>query len=179
MSSAPKYAKIERERRFLLERLPQEAIVVRTRRIADRYIHGARLRLREQTDDDGSAVFKLTQKISERGDGAQQGFITTMYLKRDEFDVLAQLPANTLAKSRYSVPPFGIDVFEDQLEGLVLAEAEFASPEDAAALEIPSFICSEVSADDRFTGGRLVLASRDELRARLAEYGIHLPAGNL
>ncbi len=179
MSSAPKYSKIERERRFLLERFPQDAIVVRTRRIADRYIHGARLRLREHTDDDGSPVFKLTQKISERGASAQQGFITTMYLTRDEFYVLAQLRANTLSKTRYSVPPFGIDVFEDQLDGLILAEAEFDSAEAADALEIPSFICSEVSADDRFTGGRLAHASRDELRAWLAEYGIHLPAGKL
>jgi CYTH domain-containing protein len=179
MSTGPKYSRIERERRFLLERFPQDAIVVRTRRIQDRYIHDARLRLREQTDDDGSTVFKFTQKISERGAGAQQGFITTMYLTRDEFCVLAQLPANKLAKTRYSVPPFGIDVFEGVLEGLILAEAEFATAEDAAALEIPSFIYAEVSADDRFTGGRLVRASRDELRAWLAEYGIHLPAGKL
>jgi len=179
MSAAPKYAKIERERRFLLERFPQEAIVVRTRRIQDRYIHGARLRLREQTDDDGSAVFKLCQKISERADGAQQGYISTMYLTREEFRVFAQLPASLLAKTRSSVPPFGIDVFEGVLAGLVLAEAEFDSAEQAAALEIPSFICSEVSGDDRFTGGRLVRASRDELRAWLAEYGFHLPAGKL
>ena len=43
----------------------------------DRYIDGTQLRLREQTDDGGSAICKLTQKVPERAGAAQQGFITT------------------------------------------------------------------------------------------------------
>lgn len=56
-----KYARIERERRFLVDRFPS-ADVARIRHITDRYIDGARLRLREQTDDCGPAIFKLTTK---------------------------------------------------------------------------------------------------------------------
>lgn len=62
MQRLHKYARIERERRFLLDRFPS-ADVVRIRHITDRYIDGTCLRLREQTDDSGPAVFKLTQKI--------------------------------------------------------------------------------------------------------------------
>jgi CYTH domain-containing protein len=169
-----KYARIERERRFLLHHFPSGAGVARIRRITDRYIDGTGLRLREQSDDGGPTVFKLTQKIPQRAGGAQQGFITSMYLSQDEFRVLAQLSAKNLSKTRYSVPPFGIDVFEGTLQGLILAEAEFDSPAAAAALTLPSYILREVTADDRFTGGRLVRASRRDIETWLLEYGITL-----
>lgn len=174
MAPEHKYARIERERRFLLDQFPDNANAVRVRRITDRYIDGTTLRLRKQSDDGGPAIFKLTQKVPVQSSGAQQGFITTMYLTEKEFSVLAQLSAKTLSKTRYSVPPFGVDVFEGELQGLVLAEAEFDSAADANALAIPSFIRHEVSADIRFTGGQLVCASRQHIQAWLLEYGIRL-----
>jgi CYTH domain-containing protein len=174
MPTLHKYARIERERRFLLKHFPSDANRVRVRRITDRYIDGTNLRLREQNDDGGPAMFKLTQKLPARASGAQQGLITSMYLSRDEHLVLARLPARQLTKTRHSVPPFGIDVFEGKLEGLLLAEAEFDSAEAADQLTIPSFVHAEVSTDDRFTGGQLVSASRRELQAWLLEYGVTL-----
>jgi len=169
-----KYARIERERRFVLAQFPTNAAVVRNRRIKDNYIDGTSLRLREQSYDDGLTTFKLTQKLPVRGSGAQQGFITSMYLTQDEFDVFAQLPARKLIKTRFSVPPFGIDVFDGPLEGLILAEAEFDSAAAAEALTVPFFVAGEVSADDRFTGGQLVRASRQDIRNWLLDYGIAL-----
>jgi CYTH domain-containing protein len=124
MPTEQKYARIEWERRFLLDRFPREAVVTRVRRISDRYIEGTRLRLRQQSDSDGQTVFKLTQKLGDKANGAHQGFIASMYLTNVEFAVLAQLPAKSLTKTRHSVPPFGIDVFDGVLSGLVLAEAE-------------------------------------------------------
>jgi CYTH domain-containing protein len=169
-----KYARIERERRFLLDHFPSNANALRVRRIVDRYIGDTALRLRKQSEDRGPIIFKLTQKISAPSSGAQQGFITTMYLTENEYCVLAQLSAKTLSKNRHSVPPFGIDVFEGTLKGLILAEAEFDSAETADALTIPCFISQEVSDDDRFTGGHLARASRQDLRTWLFEYGIGL-----
>jgi len=169
-----KYARIERERRFLVDRLPRGLDVARARRIHDRYIDGTRLRLRELRDTYGHSEYKLTQKIPARGSRAQRGFITTMYLHEDEFRVFAVLPARTLTKIRTSLPPFGIDVFEGDLNGLVLAEAEFEPEEAAESLAIPSPGWREVTEDERFTGGRLVGASREDLRAWAAEYGINL-----
>lgn len=174
VQSPHQYARIERERRFLLAQFPGNANVVRIRRIVDRYIDGTTLRLREQCDDGGPSLFKFTQKVSARTTGAQQGFITSMYLTRDEFGILAQLSAKTLRKTRYSMPPFGIDVFQGALEGLLLAEAEFDSAAEADSLTLPSFISGEVSDDIRFTGGQLVCASRQDIVAWLLEYGISL-----
>jgi CYTH domain-containing protein len=169
-----KYARIERERRFLLAQFPSNATVVRNRRITDNYIEGTTLRLREQSYNDGLTTFKLTQKLPGRGNGAQQGFITSMYLSQDEFHVLAQLPAGQLTKTRFSVPLFGIDVFDGPLQGLILAEAEFDSAAAAEALTVPSFANAEVSADDRFTGGQLVRASRQDVQRWLLDYGVAL-----
>ena len=132
------------------------------------------MRLRQQSDDENEPVFKLTQKLPTDATGSRQGLITTMYLTEDEFQLLANLPAKILRKTRYSVPPFGIDVFEDALTGLVLAEAEFNSAEDASALSLPSFIVREVTEDLRFTGGELVRVSRQELDKLLAEFQIKM-----
>jgi CYTH domain-containing protein len=169
-----KYARIEWERRFLLDRFPDQAIVTRVRRIEDRYIEGTTLRLRQQRDDDGQIAFKLTQKLADKGTGARQGLITSMYLTAPEFGVLARLPAKVLTKSRHTAPPFGIDVFDGALTGLVLAEAEFHSAVEAATLPLPSYIGPEVSDDPRFTGGSIVAASREEVKGWLAQYGIEL-----
>jgi len=174
MHAEHKYARIEWERRFLLDRFPGEAVVTRVRRIRDRYIEGTTLRLREQSDTDGRTFFKLTQKLPDKAAGARQGLITTMYLTKDEFGVLAQLPAKVLTKARHSAPPFGIDVFDGVLSGLVLAEAEFDSAAEASALVLPSFILHEVSGDPTFTGGHLVTISRRQLEDSLAEYGLGL-----
>jgi CYTH domain-containing protein len=169
-----KYGRVEWERRFLLDRLPRGVVITRVRRITDLYIEGTSLRLRQQRDDDGQTTFKLTQKLPQKRDGARQGLITSMYLTNAEFEVLAKLPAKVLGKTRHSVPPFGIDVFEGTLSGLILAEAEFESGEEAAALALPSFIQHEVTKDARFTGGNLVTASRRELEKWVGEHGIEL-----
>jgi CYTH domain-containing protein len=166
------YWRVERERRFLLTQFPGD--VLRIRCITDRYIDGTTLRLRQLSEENCPVVFKLTQKLPGQAMGAQQGLITSIYLTEDEFRILAQLPAKMLRKTRHSVPPFGIDVFEGELEGLVMAEAEFDSAAAADSLVLPPFLGREVSADHRFTGGELAAASRENVRAWLLDYGIQL-----
>lgn len=145
---------------------------MRIRHIRDRYIDGTLLRLREQTDEGGPAIFKLTQKIP--ANGAQQGLVTSIYLTADEFRLLSQLPGKMLSKIRYSIPPFGIDLFEGALDGLRLAEAEFDSAEEADTLVVSDYMLHEVTGDMRFTGGQLVCASRVSVETWLAEYGMTL-----
>ncbi|MCA9563244.1 MAG: hypothetical protein KC561_07135, partial [Myxococcales bacterium] len=59
-----KYARVERERRFLLERLPTELDAAAFHRIRDRFLEGTNLRLRRVEMPDGShLVTKLGQKL--------------------------------------------------------------------------------------------------------------------
>jgi CYTH domain-containing protein len=173
---AGKYALVERERRFLLAAAPAASHVREVRRITDRYLTGTRLRLRRvEGPGPGRPEFKLTQKVPAERPGPVQGTITNTYLSRAEYDVFATLPAAVLTKTRLSIPPLGVDVFDPPLHGLVLAEAEFTTDEAAETFEPPADIVAEVTADPRFTGGRLVRAGRADLLSWLREYGIELP----
>ncbi|WP_232792590.1 CYTH domain-containing protein [Actinacidiphila yeochonensis] len=167
-----RYARVERERRFLMGRAPEPAAAVTVRSITDRYLDGTRLRLRYVQHLDGRREFKLTQKIPAGRPGPVQGLITNTYLSADEYRVLAALPGALLAKRRWSVPPLGVDVFEGALRGLVLAEVEFADDVEAAAFTPPPGSVAEVTDDQRFTGGRLVRTARPELLRWMAGFGL-------
>ncbi|MFI0220563.1 hypothetical protein [Streptomyces lydicus] len=144
-----------------------------SRVINDRYVKGTRLRLRRADLSNGRCELKLTQKVPNSQPGATQGLITNTYLSPAEYDVIASLPAAVLSKTRFSVPPLGVDVFDGRLQGLVLAEAEFTADDEAQSFDPPAGCVAEVTNDTRFTGGRLVQASRHELLGWLAEYGLH------
>jgi CYTH domain-containing protein len=123
----------------------------------------------------GHTVLKLTQKLPDPDGHGRQGALTTIYLSDAEYAALAVMPAATLSKSRLTIAPYGVDVFAGHLEGLVLAEVEFDTAADAAALRPAAFCHAEVTADRRFTGGELVRATRAQVAAWTAEYGIELP----
>ena len=106
--------------------------------------------------------------------GFVQGLITNTYLSAAEYDLLASLPADVLSKTRLSVPPLSIDVFNPPLHGLVLANVEFSTDEAAHSFLLPPAAIAEVTDDVRFTGGSLVRARRHDLLAWLAEYSIEL-----
>lgn len=166
-----KYAKPERERRFLLAELPAGEIV-RIATITDRYFTGTRLRLRSMVEARGEATrtyYKFTQKLPAPAGGP--GLISTMYLSREEFYLIATLPGSVLRKTRYSIPPFGVDVFDAPLSGLIMAECEF---EDDAAMHSfipPPWVLAEVTFDLRFTGGSLATMDPMDLAKLLAPFG--------
>jgi hypothetical protein len=175
MTGAPdpgKYARRERERRFLLRDLPA-ATPVKIATIVDRYLAGTRIRLRrsvERIEGGEVEVLKLTQKIPAPDGGP--GLITTLYLSPEEYDLFAALPAAVLTKSRHSIPPFGIDVFEAPLDGLVLAEVEFGTDGEMRSFEPAIDVVAEVTQDIRFTGGNLVRTTRASMRRLLSEAGV-------
>jgi CYTH domain-containing protein len=168
-----KYARIERERRFLLAGPPPPMAVTGRHRITDRYLPGTRLR-RIDNLNSGEREFKFTQKVPASRPGYVQGLITNTYLSAAEYDLLATLPAAVLSKTRLSVPPLGIDVFEPPLHGLIMADVEFRTDSEAQSFVPPPAVVAEVTDDSRFTGGSLVSARRHDLLAWLAEYGIEL-----
>lgn len=133
------------------------------------------MRLR-RVDREASAPpeFKLTQKVPAERPGPVQGTITNTYLTAAEYDVFAALPANVLSKTRLSDKTCGIDIFDPPLHGLILAEAEFTSDESMRNFRPPSAVVTEVTADPRFTGGRLVRANRTQLREWLSDFGQNL-----
>jgi len=173
-----KYARVERERRFLLASPPPVSAITDSRRITDRYLQGTRLRLRRVDHPTGAASeFKFTQKVPADRPGHVQGLITNTYLAAAEYDLLATLPAEVLSKTRLIIPPLSIDIFDPPLHGLVLADVEFTTDDAAKSFPQPPVAIAEVTDDARFTGGNLVRTRRADLLAWLAEYGIELTPG--
>ena len=156
---APKYAQIERERRWLVRPdADPEAEALRCLLIEDRYVDGTRLRLRRMTDlATGERAHKLSRKYEAPDPLARP--IVTAYLTSGEHAVFAALPARELSKRRYTVREgdrfFNVDRFEGTLAGLSLTEIE---QEDDAALRIlepPQWAGREVSHDLCYQGGAL------------------------
>jgi CYTH domain-containing protein len=169
---ATKYARLERERRFLLKRTPAGPCIRRAE-VADLYFIGTRLRLRRTEEimaTSRTVVYKLTQKVptSERA----PGLITTVYLSEAEYALLRGLPGVELRKFRYSVPPLGVDVFVGDLSGLVMAEIEFETAEEQGLFPEPEDSVAEVTLDPRLNGGRLATTSRSEMLGMLEEFGL-------
>ena len=73
-----------------------------------------------------------------------------------------------MTKTRYSVPPLGVDEFTGALSGLVMGEIEFETADEEARFPSPAESALEVTLDERFTGGRLAVMDRPELLALLA-----------
>jgi CYTH domain-containing protein len=181
-----KYARVERERRFLLVARPAGPWPVlppgeAARRITDRYWAGTRMRLRRVDYQDGRvSEFKLTQKVPAQQSGHVRGLITNTYLSEAEYQFFAGLPADVIVKTRLSgAEMLAVDVFEGELTGLLIAEAEFSSDAEASAFVVPAGVpvAAEITDDNRFTGGRLARTRRRELAGWLAGFGLELAAG--
>jgi CYTH domain-containing protein len=153
-----KYAWIERERRWLCPSVPMDR-VVRSEAIADLYVTGTRLRLREAVPLGGGAP---QRRLGRKADvDAHTRLLTSIYLSSEEFRLLSGLPGRTLRKTRHHIGlvsgvEMSVDEFEGDLAGLVLAEAEFDDAASMAAYPSPDFAIREVTEDTRYTGGRLV-----------------------
>jgi CYTH domain-containing protein len=146
---AGKYARYELERRWLLASLPPGADAGAM--IYDRYIERTRLRLRRI-----DSQYKLAKKEAPSAADYAITVITNIYLSAEEYEVLAALPARELRKRRHHLGRYSIDVFEGPLQGLVVAETEFASEEEMRPHPSPGFAVREVTDDVRYTGGWLV-----------------------
>jgi CYTH domain-containing protein len=168
----PKYARWEHERRFLVRAEHARALPTepRTRLIEDRYLSCGRLRLRTLTDSDSGAVtYKLTKKYL--SDSALSQPIVTVLLSRDEHAALRGLSGADLRKRRYYDDVgghiFGVDVFEGPLAGLVLCSVETDTAEELGRVEPPGYTGPEVTEDVFFTGGRLCVASAEDVARAL------------
>jgi CYTH domain-containing protein len=155
----PKYARIEFERRWLVDRAARPSLDgAWLTQIEDRYIDGTRMRLRRMSRPDlGETKWKLTKKY-ECDDPAARPIVTS-YLTASEYELLTALPARGLVKRRYHLPIAGqfwsLDLFEGALAGLELVETEAADAAALAALVPPPWATKEVTHDPRYQCGAL------------------------
>jgi CYTH domain-containing protein len=183
--SLGKYARTERERKFLLSEMPEPLTRASKHiQIWDNYITNTRLRLRKiRIPETKKYVLKLTQKFAPDAEDFSRTIITNTYLNAAEYEVLSIFEGNEIRKNRYPYEfegrTFGIDVFLGALWGLILAETEFETDAQMNAFALPSFAILDVTNDEMFTGAKLVELTADEIRRELQKRRIEKQGGRM
>ena len=156
-----KYARIERERRYVLSDLPEGITRVDPHlQITDNYITGTRLRIRKVREPRSNKwTVKFTQKFPPDPNDLSRTIITNIYLNALEAEVLSVFDTNEIRKNRYPFEfdgrKFSVDMFLGDLFGLVLAEISFDTEEELDSFPKPRFALLDVTNDPLFSGGRL------------------------
>jgi adenylate cyclase len=150
----------EIERKFLLPDAPAWLLQSKAVRIEQGYLaieEEVEVRLRRTEEER-----LLTAK---RGHGEVREEIE-IALDREQFDALWPLTeSRRLTKTRSLIPlddglTAEVDIFEGELEGLVLGEIEFDSEAQSGNFEPPAWIGVEITGDERYAGQSLALHGR-------------------
>ena len=173
-----RYARVERERRYLLRDLPEGLTRADPHlQITDNYITGTRLRIRKVREPRTNKwTVKFTQKFAPDPNDLSRTIITNTYLNALEAEVLAVFNSNEIRKNRYKFEfegrTFGVDMFLGDLFGLVLSEVSFETDEELDSFSKPPFALADVTNEPLFTGGRLCELTFSDVRAQIAELGL-------
>ena len=173
-----KYARVERERRYLLADLPEGLTRADPHlQITDNYITGTRLRLRKVREPQTNKwTVKFTQKFAPNPEDLSRTIITNTYLNALEAETLSVFNSNEIRKNRYYFEfegrRFAVDMFLGDLFGLVLAEVSFDTDEELDRFAKPAFALADVTNDPVFAGGRLCELTFTDVRQHIAERGL-------
>ena len=171
-----RYARVERERRYLLRDLPEGMTRADPHlQITDNYMTGSRLRLRKVREPRTNKwTVKFTQKFPPNPEDLGRTIITNTYLHALEAEVLSPIfNSNEIRKNRYPFEfdgrEFSIDMFLGDLFGLVLAETSFETDEDLDNFPTPPFAVVDVTNEPLFSGGRLCELTFSDVRAEITK----------
>ena len=164
---------LERERTFLAKELPQEIKTTKPTRIVDIYIPDtpahSRLRLRQN-----GKTYEITKKTSVAAGDASEHIEQTISLTEAEFATLSRCSAKRVAKDRYRVVIDGtlaeIDVFMEDLAGLVLIDFEFDTEDEKDNFTPPSIALADVTQENFIAGGLLAGKTYDTIAPELARF---------
>ena len=164
----------ELELTYLAKYIPTGLENSPSKRIVDVYYprqsQRARVRLRQQGEQ-----YEITKKVLAHGSDSSHQLEYTNELTKEEFEALAQSPGKRVVKRRYFYSYQGrtaeIDVFEEELKGLVEVDFEFTDRDDQLAFEQPDFCLADVTQERFAAGGTLSGKTYQDIEADLERYG--------
>lgn len=166
-------SEVELEKTYLARYIPAQIDGAKSKIIRDVYIPEAAdhavLRLRQI-----GRAYEITKKMPiDRNDSARQ-LEQTIPLVEDEYNALAGVSNKVLVKERFYCTVFGhtaeVDVYMEDLAGLVMIDFEFQTEEEMAAFEPPEFCLADVSQDVVSAAGKLAGKTYADIQARLEYY---------
>ena len=140
-------------RKFLIKKLPDNLTSYKARKIEQAYLcTDPVVRVRRDNDD-----YYLTYKS--RGMIVREEY--NLPLTKEAYGhLLAKADGNIITKTRYEIPEkdnltIELDVFEGKFDGLLLAEVEFASEEEALGYIPPEWFGEDVSNSTKYHNSTL------------------------
>lgn len=144
---------MEIERKFLIKKSPDNLTSYKARKIEQAYLcTDPVVRVRRDNDD-----YYLTYKS--KGMIVREEF--NLPLTKEAYGhLLAKADGNIITKTRYEIPEkdnltIELDVFEGKFDGLLLAEVEFASEEEALGYIPPEWFGEDVSNSTKYHNSTL------------------------
>lgn len=149
---------IELEKTYLIKYLPDGFANSPFKEIRDIYIpkeiEHPILRIRKHGDK-----YEITKKQPIQGLDSSEQYEDTISLTEEEFLVLENLPSKKSSKIRYYCNYEGlkaeIDIFQDDLFGLVTVDFEFKEKKDKDSFKMPYFCLVDITQDKIFAGGMI------------------------
>lgn len=144
---------MEIERKFLIKKLPDNLTSYKARKIEQAYLcTDPVVRVRRDNDD-----YYLTYKS--KGMIVREEY--NLPLTKEAYGhLIAKADGNIITKTRYEIPEkdnltIELDVFEGKFDGLLLAEVEFASEEEALGYIPPEWFGEDVSNSTKYHNSTL------------------------
>ena len=144
---------MEIERKFLIKKLTDNLTSYKARKIEQAYLcTDPVVRVRRDNDD-----YYLTYKS--KGMIVREEY--NLPLTKEAYGhLLAKADGNIITKTRYEIPEkdnltIELDVFEGKFDGLLLAEVEFASEEEALGYIPPEWFGEDVSNSTKYHNSTL------------------------
>ena len=168
----------ELELTYLIKNIPEGLLECPAKKMVDRYIPAESahptLRLRKS-----GGKMELTKKEPLRDGDASHQIEKTIPLTQEEYAALEKVPAKVVAKTRYFYPFNGrtieIDVFKEELSGLVLVDVEFESLEEKEKFSMPEFCLVEVTQEKFLAGGMLAGKKIEDIQDKLSSFDYPFP----
>lgn len=164
---------IELERTFLLKYLPFVLSSKEFKDCIDIYLpinsKHPHLRIRKIGN-----IYEMTKKQPVKDDSSEQSE-QTIILSEDEFKDISKIRGLLVHKHRY-VYKIGkvkaeLDVFQDNLLGLILIDFEFNSVFEKNNFVAPDFCLAEVTQEEFIAGGYLAGKKFQDITKQLKKYG--------
>jgi CYTH domain-containing protein len=171
---------IELEKVYLVKNLPEnivdyEPMVIQVGDFFDSNSVNA-LKIRRKGDK-----FQLIKK--ESGENEYQRTEHTIFIKKEEFEILWKQVGQNHSKLRFFYPwgehTCEIDYYKDRLDGYVRVEVEFKNVEDMENFVAPEWFGDEITKLNHEIHEDLGLVTLDEMKERFAKNKIELARVNL
>ncbi len=163
----------ELETTYLLKTVPDGLNFAPQKELLDIYLPSTAqhpiLRIRKRGEK-----YEITKKEPVDNDDASRQLETTIGLTPEEYAELSKVSGRRIRKTRYYLEregvTFEIDVFQDELKGLVLVDVEFQSLEEKEAFIMPDFCLRDITQEKFVAGGILAGKNYKDIESDLKRF---------